>query len=111
MAIEVWAGEGQRLFPVPEASVMDADKADKVVSLGYERAGRARDARLWKPIEAVRQLLAEMEAGEIDPEMIYIAMRYRTGDDGYAHPYLQAGMNDIEVVGLLSQHLHFRSTP
>lgn len=101
MSTEVWAGEGQRLFPVPE-------EANKIVSLGAERAGRARDARLWKPIEAVRELLADMESGAINPEMIYIAMRYSDGDGGYAHPFLQAGMNDIEVVGLLSQHLHFR---
>lgn len=85
--------------------------ADKIVSLGAERASRAHDARQWKPIEAVRQLLADMEAGVIDPTMIYIAMRYSTGDGGSAHPFMQAGMNDIETIGLLSQHLHFRLTP
>lgn len=82
-----------------------------IVSLGTARMDRERDCRAWKPVEAVRQLLADIESGVIDPDMIYIAMRAPAGDGSSSFPFVQAGMIDIETVGLLSQHLHFRLMP
>lgn len=82
----------------------------EVVSLGSERAARQNDGRAWSPIEMVRDLLKSLESGEIKPDMIYVAM-VRHDDGVSTFPYITAGASDIEIVGLLAQHLHFRASP
>lgn len=79
-----------------------------VVSLGERRAERGNDARLWTPAEAARALLRDIESGAIAPRAIYVAM-VESGPRGSSYPYITAGASNLEVCGLLAQHLQKRT--
>lgn len=80
----------------------------KVRSLGEVKAEKAQDCRLWTPLEALKALVRDIEAGEIAPEMVYVAMRVRDPDDPnlVEYRYQTAGAANMELSGLLAQHLH-----
>lgn len=81
-----------------------------VLNLGEARVSKKNSAKAWTVVEALRWALQEVESGRIDATMVYVAFQTRNGDlRGY--PQISAGLNDLETVGLLAQHLHFRSTP
>ena len=83
--------------------------SDNIVNLGDIRAGRSAYGRDWTPLELLRKLVKDIEDGVRTPDRIYVAMTEKLDDDSTYYPYFSAGMNSIECVGLLAQHLHFRS--
>ncbi|KIZ39058.1 MULTISPECIES: hypothetical protein [Rhodopseudomonas] len=82
-----------------------------IINLGSVRADRKGDALAWTPLEALRDTVARIERGELNPTMLYIAMRESSGDGGADHPFVNAGTSNLDCVGLLTQHLHFRCAP
>lgn len=60
------------------------------------------DARLWRPEDALRAVLRDIEAGVVDPDMIYIGMRVPS-EGGYTYTY--AGGSHGELVVLLTRHV------
>lgn len=82
----------------------------QVVNLGAARADRTRNAKNWTVVEALRQALDDVESGRLQPSMVYVAFQTADGDlRGY--PFVAAGATALETMGLLAQHLHFRSAP
>lgn len=83
--------------------------SDNIVNLGDIRAKKNADGRDWTPLELLRKLVKDIEDGVRTPDRIYVAMTEKLDDDSTYYPYFSAGMNSIECVGLLADHLHFRS--
>ena len=84
---------------------------NKIESLSTKRAVKSGDCRDWTPLEALKQLITNIEGGELNPDMICICMRQIRKIDGEererAHyPRIMAGVTQIECIGLLSQHLY-----
>lgn len=82
--------------------------ADKPSSIAARRAVKAGDCRAWTPADALRDALAEIEAGTLKPEMLYIAV-LATDPDKPRRPVLRffaAGGSKTELAGLLTRHLH-----
>ena len=80
----------------------------KVRSLNQTKADKEQDCRLWTPLEALEALVQEIKNGEISPDMVYVAMRVRDADDTNLvfYNYTTAGATNMELSGLLAQHLH-----
>lgn len=77
------------------------------VSLNAVRAQVGRDCRLWSPLEALKDTVARIERGELDPDMVFIAMREVSADGRRAvWPSVAAGGTRIEILGLLALHAH-----
>lgn len=86
--------------------------SDDVINLGERRAGKTHRATDWTPIEALRWLIGEIEAGRIKADRMYVAI---VGDDPktdeVVHEWVSAGnRTKLEAVGLIAQHLHFRAS-
>jgi hypothetical protein len=81
-----------------------------LINLAAHRSARASSAKDRTPLDALRDAIDMIERGEIAPTMLAIVMR-APAPGGANYPLIAAGTNDIELVGLLAQHLHFRSTP
>lgn len=75
----------------------------KLETLSMHRA--EANANSWTPVECVRQLLADLEAGEMECDMLYVAMRRRDGENSQGFPDYAAGGSAIELVGLLAYHM------
>jgi hypothetical protein len=77
------------------------------INLAAHRAARSGDCRDWSPLDALRECIEKIESGEWDVEMVYVAMKTRADRDGnFRTPSRCAGMNRLESIGLLSDHLH-----
>ena len=72
------------------------------VELNKVRAEKAGDSRLWTPLDALRDLVARIEAGEISPEKL--AVNYV--DAGGDRRWVLAGLTRTEYIALLSVALH-----
>ena len=81
---------------------------DSPVSLNEVRAEKEGDCRMWSVAECLRAVLRDIEEGKINPDAVYVAMR-ETGDDGgLIFPCRVAGLNTLELWGMISAHLHER---
>ena len=77
----------------------------EVVDLARLRVDKSGDSRDWTAIDALKDVISDIEAGITNPSMIYIAMECREGD--YAiYDFQCAGGTKLEYIGLLSRHLH-----
>ena len=73
-----------------------------VESLAPHRVGA--DCRKWTVLDCLKEAVRRIEDGELDPNMVCIAMRVVT--DGLArYPSSWAGVTVIEARGLLATHL------
>lgn len=79
---------------------------DNVTSLGARRAEKTADCREWTPLEALRELIAQIESGEANVDMLYIACYGDNPTGGVDYLYKAAGGTKIELIGLLARHLH-----
>lgn len=73
-------------------------------NLAMERMHRSGDCREWKPLDALKELIRDIEDGTINPDMLYICMREVKEDSAY-FPFVVAGVTEIECLGLLYKHL------
>jgi len=77
----------------------------EVVDLARLRVDKSGDSRDWTALDALKDVISDIEAGLTKPSMIYIAMECREGD--YAiYDFQCAGGTKLEYIGLLSRHLH-----
>lgn len=75
-----------------------------VVSLAQIKADKSQDCRDWTPRDALAEALRQIDAGEMKPEMIYIACRTLIGEDAVDYNHFSAGGDRMQLVGLLSYH-------
>jgi hypothetical protein len=61
----------------------------------------------FKPVEALKAMIHDIESGDLDPAHIVIAYNYPIGDEDHATGYYQAGrFNRLEGMGMMTQVLH-----
>lgn len=70
------------------------------ISLGERRAVANGDCREWTPIECVRALLRDLEAGLLKPEQLCVHMLTPNGE-GHRHKYYVAGMSFPQHIAML----------
>lgn len=79
----------------------------EVVDLARLRVDKSGDSRDWTPLDALRDVLDDIESGKINPRIIYIAMECPDADGQHTFFDFQcAGGLKLEYIGLLSRHLH-----
>ncbi len=77
----------------------------EVTNLAALRVDKSGDSRDWTALDALRDVINDIEAGKTKPNIIYIAME--CGEDDYAiFDFQCAGGTKLEYIGLLSRHLH-----
>jgi hypothetical protein len=81
-------------------------ESDEVIDLSVVRASKSSDALDWTPVLALKKVVSEIEAGEINPDMVFICMRQMDGDDMAIYDSSCAGVDRIKAVGLLTTHIH-----
>lgn len=71
-----------------------------------QSAEASGDCRQWTPLDALKQAISEIEAGDLNPEAIYIAFYERDPDNRIvSYPFYCAGGTNIQITGLLAHHL------
>jgi hypothetical protein len=61
----------------------------------------------FKPIEALKAMVMDIENGDLNPEHIVIIYNKAVGDEEHATGYYQAGrFSRLESMGLVAQALH-----
>lgn len=77
-----------------------------VESFSRAKAEASGDCREWTVVDALRAALADVESGEVKPDMVYIA--FREVDDGVMRfPSICAGITRFELTALLAKHMHY----
>jgi hypothetical protein len=71
------------------------------------RVKMSGDSTKWTPLEALKFLVAEIEAGrQPAPSSVFVAMRVES-ERGAQYPCVVAGLKtSMEYIGLLGVHLH-----
>lgn len=77
----------------------------EVVDIARLRVDKSGDSRDWTALDALRDVIDEIESDNIKPRIIYIAMECRDGDYAF-YDFQCAGGTKLEYIGLLSRHLH-----
>jgi flagellar hook-basal body complex protein FliE len=81
---------------------------DNVVDLQKKRVEKAEPFDL-KPIDILKQAIEAIEKGEANPKMLYIAGYTEAGDNEILYDWWYAGGNKVELLGMLSRHLHLQN--
>lgn len=78
-----------------------------ILNLGDARSRRSGSADDWTPVEALRWLLAEIEAGRKSPVKLYVTMVETKPDvDDEVDSFVTAGtVSKYETIGMLAAHL------
>jgi len=74
---------------------------DEPINLNKARAEKANDARLWTPLDALKDLVAEIEAGRETVDGLSINFWRTLPDGGKQHGYVVAGLTRPENIALL----------
>lgn len=78
----------------------------QVTNLAKLRVDKSGDSREWSALDALRDIIAEIESGAVNPRLIYIAMEC-VDDENYAfYDFQCAGGTKLDYIGLLARHLH-----
>lgn len=78
------------------------------INLNVARAIAQGDCRLALPIDILKDTIRLIENGEINPDMMYIAMREKDDDGWLKFPAKYCGMQFLEVCGLLTVHTNLQ---
>lgn len=78
------------------------------VNFNVARAKALGDCRLASPVDVLKDTIRMIEAGELKPDMLYIAMREKSDDGWLNFPAKYCGMQFLDVVGLLTVHSHLQ---
>ena len=77
--------------------------SDEPVNLGAARVDRTGDCRDWSVLDCLRDTIREIESGDLEAEMIYIAMASPVRDDQTRrYRYKAAGGDKLMMRGLLA---------
>lgn len=73
--------------------------------LRARRAEKNRNGKLWQPVDALRDVIREIESGRLkDVDQLLIIHRRPDGNDSYTCGYTQAGLTFEEHLALLEIH-------
>jgi hypothetical protein len=75
--------------------------ADEPINLAKARAEKANDSRLWTPIDALKDVISEIEAGKIKADQIAIHWRETNEDGSCDFCYCVAGLTFSDHIALL----------
>lgn len=75
------------------------------INLNRRRAEKSGDCRHWTVLDALRATIADIEAGTIAPDAVYIAMRQMAPEQRSKYHYAAAGCTNMELCGLLAIHM------
>jgi hypothetical protein len=84
-------------------------KGKKPTVLAIKRTDKSRDCRDWTVVEALKETIRSIEDGETEaPEMVYVALRCKDAENQNLvyYRWFTAGATNMELSGLLTQHLH-----
>ena len=82
------------------------------INLAKVRVDRSLDSRDWSVRDALQFAIDQIDSGEIDPKMVYVAMmskeEKREGRDEATvfYDHVCAGCTNLESAGLLAIHPH-----
>lgn len=79
---------------------------NKVVSLGEARAHKDSDARHWSPLDALKALVRDIEAGQINPVAISAWYWHENSDKSTSLHYSAAGLTYEQHVAMLGLAHH-----
>jgi len=71
-----------------------------VTNLGAVRAIRSGDARKMKPVDLLRHLLSEIEAGTLEPSKLAV-LWFEGEPETYTRGAAFAGLDRVETIALL----------
>lgn len=80
--------------------------SDEPISLAAARATKAEDCRLWSPLDALKDLVRRIEAGEVNPTQLVVHYFEETADGCRNHHYTAAGVTFPEHLALLAVAQH-----
>ena len=83
---------------------MSNEYKDAPVSLNEIRSDRKRDASLWTARDVLIFLLREIDAGNVAPDELVVAYRYKDVDfaeQGYKYSYARSGDDKVLSAGML----------
>ena len=75
--------------------------SDPPVNLNKARAEKAQDSRLWTPRDMLADMLADIEAGRVNPKEICVHWFEETPKGGYRHFFCVAGLTYQTHIALL----------
>jgi hypothetical protein len=79
---------------------------DKVISLGNVRAHQQNDARAWTPLEALKALVRDIEAGAVNPVAMSAWYWHKNADGSTSLHYSAAGLTHEQHVAMLLAAQH-----
>jgi len=74
--------------------------------LAERRSTQAGDCKLWSPRDALLAAVRDLDAGEINPQMLVVSFRQPTEDGKLEYRYYAAGVTVLEHVGLLTMEIN-----
>ena len=75
-----------------------------VVDLLFEKSKRSEDSLDISPLNLIRELLEDIERGDIDPQKLFIiAVDYKEGERDYHFATYNAQMDNTDVVYFLER--------
>ena len=75
------------------------------INLAKPRADKADDCRLWTPLDALKDLIRQIEDGEVAPDRLIVI--HHKGAAGPGDLYVRfAGVDKLQTLALLSIALH-----
>ena len=74
---------------------------EKVITLSAKRAEQTGNAKDWTVLDALREAIKDIEAGEYKPLAVAILLYSDEGDGQRGFPYVVAGANHLETIGLI----------
>lgn len=77
---------------------------DEITRRRWQMRNRPQD---FKPVEALKAMIHDIEAGDLKPDHIVIVYNQQAGEDSRATGYYQAGsFSRLEAMGMVAQALH-----
>lgn len=70
---------------------------DKITSLGAVRAEKARDNRLWTPLECLQEAINDLQSGEIKANKLVIVF-VQADDESHTISHYSANIKASEIL-------------
>ena len=72
------------------------------ISLAAKRAEKQGDGTLWEPLDCLKQLIADIEAGLIEPTGVHISLKTEMPDGRIRLRWYQAKLQRTEQIALMA---------
>lgn len=71
------------------------------INLAAARAAKHDDGKLWEPLDCLKQVVADIEAGVLDPQSVHVSLMLRDKEDCIRHRWYQAKLTRAEQIAFL----------